>query len=284
MKPKSVRGELLILLTTLCWSTTGLFCVALDGLHPLLIHGVRSLIGALILLCYARFKITVNRTVLLGAFCIFATTVGYMCAQDLTSPANAVVLQYSAPIFVLLETCLFYRRRPTLTQLAVVALAVGGIVVLFASELTPAGLLGSLLGVLSGVAFSGVFFINRMKNARPLDSLILGFLGGAAVGLLFVRQAAAMTPRQWLVMCAMGALNVGLAYIFFTEGIKTCSSFNASIIGTLEVILLPLWIFLLYRQTPALTSVIGGIMVVSAVVINTVRENQLRKHGASVVG
>lgn len=266
-------GELFILLATICWSTSAVLTKPL-GISPILSNALRGFIAVFVLLIFNKFTLRINKTIAAAAFCGMATTMLFFIALDYTAAANAIVLQYTAPIFVLLFVCLAEKRLPTKGQTLVVIMAFSGVAVIFAQEFGAGGMAGNICALLAGLFFAGVFFINRQEGARPVDSSIIAFAMCAVFGLLYIPVIISLTPVQWGLVLCLGLIQHGLAYVFFSVGIKRCAPFSASLIGMLETVLVPLWVFLVFKEKPSPNALLGCFMIIAAVGINTYLEKR----------
>lgn len=266
-------GELFILLATICWSTSAVLTKPL-GIEPLLSNALRGFIAVFVLLIFNKFTVRFNKIIAIAAICGMATTMLFFIALDHTAAANAIVLQYTAPIFVLLFVCISEKRLPTKGQAFVVLMAFSGVAVIFASELGGGGMLGNICALFAGLFFAGVFFINRQKGARPVDSSIIAFALCAVLGVFYIPTILSLTPVQWGLVLCLGLVQHGLAYVFFSIGIRRCASFSASLIGMLETVLVPLWVFLVFNEKPSVNALIGCSMIIFAVCVNTYLEKK----------
>lgn len=280
-KRKPVRGEWLILAGTVCWSFSGLF-FRLIPTPALLTNSLRNAI-ALPLIIFVKKrsddkKFRINKTILLGGLCIVFSNNFYFLGLSLTSVGSAIVLQYVAPIFVLIMSCIKDRCLPRPVQVGVVALAFAGVTVVFGNEFVGAvnatALLGNFLSLASGLALAGIFFVNKLPGASPMDSTITGFAINLIPGLFLLSHLPGLTAPNWAAIIGLGLIQHGLAYIFFSRGIKRCASFDASLIGMLEVVLAPLFAFLLVSEDVSVSLIIGGTMIMAAVLFNTMHERK----------
>lgn len=271
---QSARGPLLIAATALLWSFGGLL-IKLIPWNAMTIVGMRAVFAAAIMAIYMRRpRITFSFPVILGAVCMAGTTILFVFANKLTTSANAIVLQYTGPIFVILLSAIFLRKRPSALDIVAVLLTFAGIALFFFEKPqgdTP-GLplmpLGNILACLSGVTFAGVFLINRLPKTRPEEPLLLGHLINVAVGLPFILTNVTLEPVAWLAIVLLGVFQLGLAYVLFSIGIKTTPPVTASLIAVLEPLLNPVWVFLLggSRELPGPLALAGGALVLVTVV------------------
>ena len=273
-------GEKLLLAATICWSTSGLF-VRMIPTGAILMNALRSLIALPMVLLFKKSKWRWNWVILLGGLCIALTNNLYFLSLSMTTVGNAIVLQYMAPIFVLAATCVQNRRVPRPMQIAVVALGFAGVAFVFGGDLFGASdttaFFGNCLALASGVTFAGVFFINKLPGASPLDSTVMGFAFNLLPGLFFLSMLPGIGVYGWLALAGLGVIQHGAAYIFFSRGIPRCSGFSASLIGMLEVLLAPLWVWLVFGEQVTPAMLIGGGMILLAVLLNTLTERPVQK-------
>ena len=264
------KGNLYILLTALLWSTGGLLIKYIPG-NAVAINGARSLIAVVFFWLYKRsIKIRVNRYVISAAVCLVMTNLLYVMANKLTTAANAIVLQYMAPIFVLIWDCIYRKKAPKKQQCGIVLMALAGMVLFFFDQLDGGHLLGNILAIGAGLAFSGVFFINSLPEASSEDASMLAFLASFVISIPFLGDVWKMNQTAVVALLALGIFQVGLAYILFAKGTKLTSPVSASLIGLLEAILNPVWVFLFYGEKVGKFALAGAAVILLAVVLNIV--------------
>ena len=264
------KGNLYILLTALLWSTGGLLIKYIPG-NAVAINGARSLIAVVFFWLYKRsIKIRVNRYVISAAVCLVMTNLLYVMANKLTTAANAIVLQYMAPIFVLIWDCIYRKKAPKKQQCGIVLMALAGMVLFFFDQLDGGHLLGNILAIGAGLAFSGVFFINSLPEASSEDASMLAFLASFVISIPFLGDVWKMNQTAVVALLALGIFQVGLASILFAKGTKLTSPVSASLIGLLEAILNPVWVFLFYGEKVGKFALVGAAVILLAVVLNIV--------------
>ena len=265
---KQSKGNLYIFLTALLWSTGGVLIKFIPG-NALAINAARSAVAFLFFCAYRRsFRIRLNRTILAAGVCLTLTNALYVMANKLTTAGNAIVLQYLAPIFVLLWNSLYEKKIPSRRQLLPVLLALGGMVLFFFDRLDGGKLAGNLLAIGAGLAFSGVFFLNSLPEASSEDASMVGFLISFLVGLPFLGQLSFTSLSSDAALLALGIFQVGLAYVLYGKGIRQTSPVSASLIGLIEAVLNPLWVFLFYGETLGRFALLGAGIILFAVAAN----------------
>lgn len=271
------KGNLYILFTALLWSTGGLLIKFIPW-NPYIINSLRSLLALLFFVVIRRgIRIKVNKTILLAAVCLMLTNLLYVMANKMTTAANAIVLQYLSPIFVLVFACIQQKKLPSWKQVAVVLVAFGGMVLFFLDQLDPGRLAGNLLAIGAGLCFAGVFFLNAREEASSDDSSMLAFGMSFLVGLPFYGSGShEITLPAVLAILALGLVQVGFAYYLFGKGCKLTTPVNASLIGLIEAVLNPVWVLLALGERPGPWALAGGGLILGAVVCNILflREDQ----------
>jgi len=248
--------------------------------NPFSIGSVRGAAACLAIGLYRRsWRVTLNKQTIFAAVCVMATSFLFMAANQLTTAANAIVLQYTAPAYVIVMTLIKGGERPRALDLITVALTFAGITLFFFDQLDAGALLGNLLSLLSGVTFACVFFMNSLPEVDPFETSFLG-LGMSALFLpvLFFDQAvltSGMTPVA--LMLIMGVFQLGLAYIMFSKGIKKTGAVTASIISTLEPVLNPVWVFLAVGERPGMLAIVGAVVVIGAITGYNLKVSSVRE-------
>lgn len=282
-----MSGSLCILITALLWSTAGVFVKYLSW-SALSIAAFRGLWGFLILLAAKALgergkpkkailpKLT--RGNLTIAFFMWATSGLYMLSAKMTTAANAIVLQYIAPVFVLLYAVLFEARKPAKMDIFLTMFIFAGCVLAFAGQLSADGVWGNLLAVLSGVTFAGELISTRKKNADSVDGVILG----CAFSFIAFLPSLLSEPRESFnavslsVALCMGVFQYGLSYAAYSYGMKRISALKASLIMTLEPVMSPVWVFAVIGERPSALSLIGLACVGGGLILQAVRERGAR--------
>lgn len=264
------KGNLYILFTAVLWSTGGILIKFVPG-NAIAINGARSLIAFLFFWVYRRsIKLNINKIIITAAFCLTMTNTLFVAANKLTTAANAIVLQYMAPIFVLIWDSLYRKKAPSKKQIGIVAMAFGGMVLFFLEQLDGGRLLGNVLAIAAGLCFSGVFFLNSLPESSSEDSSMLAFLLSFLISIPFLGDVANMNGTGLLALAVLGIFQVGLAYVLFSKGSKLTSPVSASLIGLLEALLSPLWVLLFYGEKMGRFALMGAAVILTAVVLNIV--------------
>ena len=264
------KAILFLALAAILWSTSGLFIKILDW-QPLSILAARSFFAAIVFLIYLRrIPTRFSMWQLLAAGMFILTQFLFITSTKLTTAANAIFLQYTAPIYVVLLAFWFLREKPFRTDWLSMLIIFLGLTLFFGDKLSTDGFYGNLLAILSGVT-SAVMMVSfrAQKNGNPAESNLIAFLVTAAFGIPFVLKET-WTVESWSILAFLGVFQIGLAFIFFTQGIKHIPALEANLIGTLEPVLNPIWVFLFYGESTGAFALIGGLVVLGGVVLSAV--------------
>ena len=239
---KKQTGTLFVFLAALLYSIGGL-CIKVIPWNGMSINGGRTAIALVVLGAYLaaiRHKPRLNRWVFLGALCIFGTNTLFSLANKLTTAANTIVLQFTAPVFVIVFSALFWKKKPQKLDLAACAVVFGGVLFFFVDSLEAGGALGNLLAILAGAAYGGVFLLNDFPDADAISAVFWGDVLSAVTGLPFLVQETVFTPTALTSLVILGVFQVAVAYILLTIGLRTTPPVTASLVSGIEPVLNPL--------------------------------------------
>jgi len=253
----------------LLWSTGGLF-VKLIQWNPFAIAGIRSLIGGLVILAFIRRpKFTWSFAQIAGAVCYAGCMIGFVSANKLTTAANAILLQYTAPLWAAILGWLFLKERVNALDWAALAVVIGGMVLFFMDSLTLGGMQGNLLAIVSGVFFAGAMVSFRAQKAgSSRESILLSH------ALTFVVSIPFLFGR-WPSLAGLGALGflgvfqIGVSALLLTYGVKHVSAVQSLLTAVLEPLFNPVWVFLVIGERPGPRALIGGAIILVAVTVRS---------------
>jgi drug/metabolite transporter (DMT)-like permease len=264
------KAILLLGITAVLWSTSGVFVKALDW-QPLSILAGRGLFTSLVFLLYMRrLPRNISRWTLLAAGGSIVTQFLFVTSTKLTTAANSIFLQYTAPIYVVLLGYWLLHEKPTRTDWIAMGIIFTGLLLFFGDQLSPEGFFGNILAVLSGVT-SAIMIVSfrAQKNSSPEDSVLIASVVIAILGFPSVLQET-WTVTSWLTVAYLGVIQIGLAFILFTWSIKHIPALEANLIGTLEPILNPVWVFLFLGERMGQSALLGGLVVLAGVIVSAV--------------
>ena len=277
MAQNRTAGVLCVFAAAVLYSIGGL-CMKVIPWSGLSINGGRTAIALVVIGAYLaaiRHPLRMNRWVLVGTLCIFLTNTLFAMANKMTTAANAIVLQFTAPIFVILFTLLFWRKRPQRLDVAACAVVFGGVLFFFVDSLEMGGGLGNAVALLSGVTYAGVFLMNDMPDSDAISSVFWGDVLSALVGLPFLARETEFPPSALISLLVLGVFQVALAYILLTIGLKTTPPVTASLVSGIEPVLNPILVAVFYHETMGRFALAGAAVVIVGVVgYNVIRARQ----------
>lgn len=263
-----------MLAAAIIWSTGGLFIkwTTLSGLE--LSFG-RSLLAAITVAIFTRREgFGINRITLLASVLYAALLLLFVLATKETTAANAIFLQYTAPLYVLVLEPIFYKEKFRQRDLITVIFCVVGMSLFFVGKLRPQDVTGNLLALASGVCFAFYFLLLRHSSARDVNRASSVIYGNLLVVLIAASAGLKVLPNinlhDALSVVYLGVVQIGVAYTLFTLGMaRGIRSLDAGIVGYIEPVLNPVWVFLVIGERPSKWALIGGAIIVGAVVVHT---------------
>jgi drug/metabolite transporter (DMT)-like permease len=265
-------GLLLGVAAPLLWSSSALF-VKILPFAPIPLAGVRALIAGLALAPFWRPRGLKVTPALAGLAASYTVSVAcYVSAVKLTTAANAIALQATAPAWVLGLTWLAQRRiRPILAP--PVALVLAGVAAMLSEPAADMagtrGVEGNLLALVAGAAF-GVFTFLLPRVHLPAPGRVALCNLGAAAALFLVGPGAFLdlrpTPLEWLALVYLGAIQIGLATVCFAAAMTRLSVMQASVLALLEPLLSPVWVWLAIGERPSAYGLAGGMCIFAGIV------------------
>jgi drug/metabolite transporter (DMT)-like permease len=266
------RAVGLMAAAALCWSLGGLLIKSVAW-PPLAVAGGRGFIAAAFLAVFApRFRFTWSAAQIGGAVAYAATTILFVTATKLTTAANAILLQYTAPVWIALFGAWFLGERATRADWLTIAIVFCGMGLFFCDDLRLAGLAGNLIALASGVAFASMtLLLRKQKDTSAEESIFLGNLLAGVVGLPFMFSAQTFpSVRGWIALALLGVVQLGVSYLLYARAIRHITALEAVLIPVIEPVLNPIWVLLALGERPGPLSLLGGVIVLAAVTARTV--------------
>lgn len=248
------------------WSSGGMLIKSVSW-HPLAIAGTRSAIASVVFLLYLRHPhFTWSLPQIGGALSYAGTVALFVVATKLTTAASAILLQYSAPIYVALLSGPVLSEKTSHKDWWAILIVFGGMLLFFLDKLEGSNLIGNLLAIASGWAFALLaIFLRLQKDGSPFESVLLGNLLTAFIGLPFMLQGFPLDAKSVTSLLLLGTFQIGLSYILYVKAVQMVTALAACLIPIIEPILNPLWVFLVIGETPGKWSLLGGVLVICGV-------------------
>ena len=289
LKKEQLKGQGAVLLTAFLWSTSGMF-IKMVGWHPMVIASSRSLLAALFLLAMRLIfppggrgakpsqqinkpsqRIKMSLPLWLGAICYALTMISFIAANRTTTAANAIMLQYSAPVWAALLGWFLIKERPHWEQWGAMALVFTGLVLFLRDGLGSGAILGDTIAVFSGIVFgASSVFLRMLKDDNPADAMLLAHIICTIAGIpFFFLYPPELTAPEVLPVIYMGLIQIGLASFVYSYGIKKITAVQAMLTAIMEPVLNPVWVLLVFGERPSLTALLGGALIITAVIASS---------------
>ena len=255
-----------LVLAAILWSSSGLL-IKIISWQPLSILSGRSILSTMVfwiyLRCPTRFRWTGLQAV--GAVGYVGTQLFFIMATKLTTAANAIFLQYTVPIYIILFGYWFLNERPEQADWISLAVIFTGLFLFFGDDLNFNGLSGNLLAIVSGMSMAVMMLcMRKQKDGTPANTILLGNLIGSVIGFPSLLQES-FSFKHIGIIAYLGIFQIGLSFVLYSIAIKRIQALESTLILTLEPILNPLWVFLVIGEIPGKQALIGGMFVITAV-------------------
>jgi drug/metabolite transporter (DMT)-like permease len=273
--PNHRKGLVLISIAAFFWSTGGLSIKLLKDLDAFQISFYRSVIAALaIIVITAAKKQKIKYSFDLISVLCFTTFAGililFVAATKLTTAANAIFLQFSAPIYLVLVEPWLLKTKFDKRNIVTVLIVIFGMFLFFVGKLELGNIYGNLLAILSGICFAMFTLFLKWKKQlhKSTDTISNVVLGNFLVGVIcfpIIFPNLSLDFTQASILIYLGAVQIGISYMIFNEGIKYVSATESMIIATLEAIFNPIWVFFGIGETPSVFAILGACVILGAI-------------------
>lgn len=273
--PAHRKGLIYISFTAFLWSTSGFFIKYLT-INAFQISFYRSLIAALTVLAitFARkqkLKFEFDKVSNFAAIFYAGILILFVLATKMTSAANAIFLQFTAPMYLVVLEPLFLKTKFDSKNVVTIIVCIFGMVLFFFGKLELGNIYGNLLAICSGICFAMFSLLLKYKkvkhkNDNTLNNVVMGNALVAVIAFFIIFPELKLDLTQALILLYMGAIQIGVSYIIFNEGIKYVSATESMIIATLEAIFNPIWVFIGIGEAPSVYSILGGLIIFGAII------------------
>jgi drug/metabolite transporter (DMT)-like permease len=271
------RGRGAIALCAALWSTSGLFIKLLDW-HPVVIAGARSFVAVVFMVAVKRMFPARGKyrrdvfNMLFAGVCYAATMLLFVIANKLTTSANVILLQYSAPVWACLLAWLLLGEKPFWEHWTALVLVIGGMTLFFREGLAAGSMLGDGLAVVSGISFgANSVFMRAQKEGNPADSMLVSHILTALFSVpFFFIFPPRVSPSSAGIVLFMGIVQIGCASLLFAYGIKRISAIQAMLTASIEPLLNPVWVLVVTGEKPSVSAIAGGAIILFAIVFSSI--------------
>ncbi len=260
-----------MLAAALLWSTGGLF-IKWTKISGLELSFFRSFFAIFIVAFFTRregFGLNLVTTLASGLYA--ALLILFVLATKQTTAANAIFLQYTAPVYVLILEPILYKEKFRLRDLVTVLIYLGGMTLFFVGKLRPEDVEGNLMALASGFCFALYFLLLRHPKAREVNRASSVIYGNARAVLLTapwgLGAVSSLDRFDLMSVLYLGVIQIGLSYLLFTTAMANgVRSLDAGIVGYVEPVLNPVWVFLVLGEKPSQWALLGGSIIIFAVI------------------
>lgn len=271
------KALFLLVLTAVLWSIGGLF-IKLIELNPIAIAGYRSGIAALVMLIYLRrLPRAQDRYKCLGIASYMLLVFCFVYATKMTTAANAILLQFTSPIWVAILSMIWLKEKVTKVDVLSIVTVLVGLSLFFVGKFESGHLIGDLIALVSGVALA--LLIVFMKKGSAGSGVDITALGNVAVFIVAMPSYTANLPtlNDWFYLLILGVFQIGISYILFTKAVSHVSALEAILVPVIEPLLNPVWVLLFTGERMSINAFIGGIIIIASVMLRSVYNNRVKR-------
>jgi drug/metabolite transporter (DMT)-like permease len=217
-----------------------------------------------------------NLKMWLTALVYALTLMTFVKATKMTTAANAIFLQFTAPIYVLVLEPVIFKIKLLRINLITVLICIFGMSLFFVGNFEGGKLTGNLLGLISGIFFAAFILGQRLNEPAKHGPAI--FWGNFLICLASINSAVEIglpPAKPFLMLLFLGIFQIGIAYTLFTYGLQRTLGIEAGLLGFIEPILNPIWVWLGYGEFPGIWAIFGGLIILITLAVKTIFfENQ----------
>lgn len=260
-----------MLLCAALWSIAGIF-IKLIPWNSIVIAGIRSLIAGAVMFVYMRYKrigFTADRRSMLGGLALCCTLTCFVAANKLTTAANSIVLQFTAPMFIVVFSVLFLKKKFSRSDIFAVVLTMLGISLFFFDQLTPGHLLGNCVAIVAGMAFAGYYMsLEGASESERMSAILMAHGLTFCVSIPFIAQEPPeLGAAPVICIFILGVVQLGIPYVLLGRASGSCPPLACSLLGAVEPLLNPVWVFIFDGEAPGMWALIGGVVVVVTITV-----------------
>ncbi len=263
--PEHRQGIIAIVFAAILWSTGGLFIKLLPQDAFTILFYRSSLAGCLFAVVYGKQVFSMNLRAWLNSLFYAALLVLFVVSTKLTTAANAILLQYTAPIYVLLAEPILFKIKLEKINVFTILACVLGMGILLSGDISVGNWTGNLLALTAGLALAALLLGQRLNAPEyQVRSIFWGNMLVAVIGLPFFLQSGVPSLSQAAMLGFLGIFQIGMGYLLFTYGLKRVLAIESALLAMLEPILNPVWVLIGYGEKPTGAAVFGGLVIILA--------------------
>ena len=260
---KQSTSYTILIIAALMWSLGGLF-IKLVNLNPMVITGIRSLGAAVVLLIYIKKpKLYWNRYFFTGVLAYSMMVILYVISIRLTTAANAIFLEFTAPLYVVAFSYFLLNERINRFDIFAMVIIFLGMGLFFMDELSFYGFWGNILALLAGVCLALVTVLIRKEKESAFEIVFFGNALTTIICLPFIIQGFSSTTQvDWFIIFGLGIFQLGIPYLLYTTALKYVSALDAILVGMLEPVFNPIWVYIFVGEAMGEWAFVGAALVI----------------------
>ncbi|MBT4784013.1 MAG: EamA family transporter [Candidatus Marinimicrobia bacterium] len=254
----------MLIIAALLWSLGGLFIKLVD-LSPIIIAGIRSLGAAVVFIFYIKKPKWYWGKYFIGGILFYSSMVIlYVVSIRLTTAANAIFLQFTAPLWVVIFGYFILKETVSKFDILAMLFIFLGMGLFFIDDLTFYGFWGNIMALVSGICFALVTVLIRKEKDYAFEIVLFGNLITALICFPFILEGFGGSSKlDLLIIFALGVFQLGIPYLLYTKALKYVKAIDAILTGMIEPVLNPIWVFLFIGEVIGEWAFIGGLMVLT---------------------
>lgn len=269
----SIENKAIIqmLICATLWSIAGIFMKLLPW-NGFAVASLRSLFAGITILTYMRIsgiKLVFTKKTVAGGILTGLVYICFTCANKLTTAANAIVLQFTSPVFIVIFTSIIYKTKIKKGDLITVLLTLAGIALFFFDDLKTGYIIGNIVAIAAGMFMAGMYMVvGVMDDEMRFSTISIGQMFTFLAGLPFVIATKPVFNATTLSCIAvLGIFQLGISYILYCKASKYCPPLACCLLGVIEPLLNPVWVMIFDGEKPGIFALIGAVIVVATITL-----------------
>ena len=263
--PAHQQGIIAIVFAAILWSTGGVFIKLLPQDAFTILFYRSTLAAGLFWAVYGRQVFSMNRRAWFNSLFYSVLVIFFVVSTKLTTAANSILLQYTAPIDVVLAEPVLFKTKLEKINVWTIIACISGMGILLSGDISAGNWTGNIIALGSGFALAALLLGQRMNAPEyQVRSIFWGNVLVAVVAIPFFLQSPLPTAGQAAMLGFLGIFQIGLGYLLFTYGLKRVLAVESALLAMLEPILNPVWVLIGYGEKPTGAAVAGGLVILAA--------------------
>ncbi|MDO4485740.1 MAG: DMT family transporter [Bacillota bacterium] len=278
---KKRKAMAMMAICAVMWSLGGIF-IKLITWNPMLIAGSRSIISAMIIgayMLYTKRPVKLCRYSFGAGAGLSLSCICFVAANKLTTAANAIVLQYAAPVFILIMTACIFKEKLHKKEIIVVGCSMAGIVLFFFDQLSPGSVMGNILGILAGIFLALMFVMTGQGGSDDsirMSGILFAHCMTAIIGFpIGIATTVSVSGTEVLYVMILGVFQLGIPYVIYAIASRYCPPLACSLIGMLEPLFNPVWVAIFIGEMPGPFALTGAAVIIVTVTSWCISESRI---------